>query len=211
MEDKKLAFDDTMLEKRQAWDREQKDRLQLWKEEEEIQKKTRKREEEEYRYNITITRKKDEDDYNARKTALEKELADKKQSAEKDLAEREKMIATREIEFQELKKQVEVFPATLDKAIADARKQVEEQLATRHTFEKELFSKEMESEIKLLKQTITSLQSKIKEQESLINTLNEKTDIAGTQVQTIALKALEGAATLRFPYTEKRDEKENIK
>ena len=207
-EEKKSVFDDVMLEKRQTWDKEQKDRLLQWKEEEETQKKMRKREEEEYRYNLTITRKKEEDDYNARKNAMEKELIEKKQLAEKDLAEREKTIAAKEAEFLELKKQAEAFSGTLDRAVTDACKLLEEKLNTRYGFEKELYNKEMESEVKLLKQTISSLQSKINEQESLISTLNEKTNIAGTQVQTIALKALEGAASLRFPFNDRREEKD---
>lgn len=208
IEEKKAVFDEVMQEKKQAWEKEQKERLQQWKEDDDAQKKNRKREEDDYRYNLSIARKKDEDDYNARKNAMEKELADKKQSVEKELTEREKIIAAKEAEFMELKKQVEAFPLTLDKAVADGRKQLEEQLTTRYKFEKEIFSKEMESEIKLLKQTISSLQTKIGEQELLINTLNEKTNTAGNQVQTIALKALEGAASLRYSFNERREDKE---
>jgi len=47
------------------------------------------------------------------------------------------------------------------------------------------------------------LQLKIKEQEEFIRQLTHKTDEAGTQVQTIALKALEGASFHRYhPATE---------
>ena len=104
---------------------------------------------------------------------------------ERDLLEREKAITIKEAEFFELKKQEEAFPAILDKSVADACKQLEEKLTTRYSFEKELFNKEMESEIKLLKQTISSLQSKINEQESLISTLNEKTNIAGRKITLV--------------------------
>lgn len=88
---------------------------------------------------------------------------------------------------------------------------MEEQLTTKFRFEKDLAAKEMQGEIKLLQQTISSLQSKIKEQDSLIASLNEKANTAGSQVQTIALKALDSAASLRYTSSnaaEKREEKE---
>ncbi len=211
MEEKNTSFDQVMKETRQQWEKEQKERQQQLKEEEEFTKRNRKREEEEYKYNLTITRKKEEDDYNARKAALENELVQKKQTVEKDLAEREKVIAEQEIEFNELKKKVKAFPAELEKAVASAHKETEKELNTRFEYEKNLADKEMQSEVRLLKQTISSLENKIKEQESLIKQLNEKTNVAGEQVQTIALKALEGAATGRYSperyLTEKRDEK----
>lgn len=211
MEDKKEVFDEIQLEKRQQWEKEQKERQQQWKEEEEIRNKTRKREEEEYKYALNLSRKKEEDDYSIRKDILEKELTDKKQAVEKDLAEREKIMANREVELEKLKKEVEDFPANLEKAVSDARQALEEQLTTRHGFQKELYAKEMESEIKLLRQSINSLEGKITEQEIVMNLLNKKTDIAGSQVQAIALKALEGAASLRFPIADKREEKESAK
>jgi len=209
MEEKKASFENMMKETRQQWEKEQKERQQQLKEEEEITKRNRKREEEEYKYTLTITRKKEEDDYNARKAALENELVQKKQTVEKDLAEREKAITEQEAEFNELKKKVDAFPAELDKAAANARKETEKELNTRFEYEKNLADKEMQSEVKLLKQIISSLENKIKEQEALIKQLNEKTNVAGEQVQTIALKALEGAATSRPDRygSDKRDEK----
>jgi len=72
----------------------------------------------------------------------------------------------------------------------------------------------MQGEIKLLQQTISSLQSKIKEQDTLIASLNEKANTAGSQVQTIALKALDSATSLRYSSlssSEKREEKEQGK
>ncbi|HYW93968.1 MAG TPA: hypothetical protein VE870_00100, partial [Bacteroidales bacterium] len=91
------------------------------------------------------------------------------------------------------------------------RKETEKELNTQYEYEKNLAEKEKQSEVQLLKQTISSLENKIKEEETLIKQLNEKTNVAGEQVQTIALKALEGAANSRYTsdrYTpEKREEK----
>ncbi|MEP6512958.1 MAG: hypothetical protein ABJA79_03775 [Parafilimonas sp.] len=57
------------------------------------------------------------------------------------MAEREKVIASKEGEFLELKKQVEIFPATLGKSVDNACKQMEEQLTARHHFEKNYTAK----------------------------------------------------------------------
>ena len=42
----------------------------------------------------------------------------------------------------------------------------------------------------------------------LVSALNEKANTAGSQVQNIAMKALDSAAALRFSTIEKREEKE---
>ncbi|CAN5145290.1 hypothetical protein BH20BAC1_BH20BAC1_03430 [soil metagenome] len=214
MEQRKTIFEEIMREKKQEWDKEQKEREQKWKEEDNDRKRAISREEEEFKYAKNLSRKKEEDEYQAKKAAQEKELADQKQSVEKALEEREKGIATKEQELETLRSQVANFPATLEKEIAAARMQSEEQLTTRYQFEKDLFTKEMEGENKLLQQAITSLQAKIKEQDSLIASLNEKASTAGAQVQTIALKALDSASSLRYSPVnsgEKREDKESGK
>ena len=214
MEQRKTIFDEIMQEKKQSWDKEQKEREQKWKEEDADRKKAISREEEEYKYAKTLGRKKEEDEYQAKKAVQEKDLVEKKQAVEKALEERENNVSTKEQEMESLGNQVAAFPATLEKEISAARKQLEEQLTTRYQFEKDLFAKEMQGENKLLQQTISSLQSKIKEQDSLIASLNEKSNIAGAQVQTIALKALDSAASLRYASvsaTDKREDREGGK
>lgn len=214
MEQQKSIFEEIMQEKKEAWNKEQKEREQRWKEEEADRKKAIGREEEEYKYTKNLSRKKEQDEYQANKAAQEKELAEKKQSVERELQEREKAVADREQELEALRSQVAALPDTLEKGNTAARKQTEEQLNTRYKFEKDLFTKEMQGENKLLQQAITSLQTKIKEQDSLIVSLNEKANTAGTQVQTIALKALDSASSLRYASLnagEKREEKESSK
>lgn len=107
-----------------------------------------------------------------------------------------------------LRQQASDFPEILEREITGARTQQEQQLTTQHKFEKELFAKEMEGEKKLLQQRISSLETRIKEQDILITTLNEKANTAGSQVQAIALKALDSATSLRFQPGDKREDKD---
>src|ERR1017187_5558359 len=170
LEERKRIFDELMLEKKLSWEKEQKERTQQWKEEEELRKKLIKREEDEYRYLQATNRKKEEDEYLSKKSAQEKELVEKKNTA--------------------------------------ALSQQEKQLTIQHKYEKDLFAKETEGELRLLQQKISSLEGRIKEQDTLIRTLNDKANTAGSQVQEIAMKALDSAAALRLQSVEKREEKE---
>jgi hypothetical protein len=208
LEERKRIFDELMLEKKLSWEKEQKERTQQWKEEEELRKKLIKREEDEYRYLQATNRKKEEDEYLSKKSAQEKELVEKKNAVEKNLEERENLITGKEQELATLRKQVADFPAMLEKEITAALSQQEKQLTIQHKYEKDLFAKETEGELRLLQQKISSLEGRIKEQDILIRTLNDKANTAGSQVQEIAMKALDSAAALRLQSVEKREEKE---
>ena len=197
MAQKKKTFDEDIISQQLVWEKEQKERKEQWKEEDEIRKKNLKREEEEYQYHLSSTRKKEEDTYQNQKETQERVLAETKAQVEKELNEREKTLAEREQEFEELKSKVAEFPILLNKEIEQAKHHLSEQLATQFKFEKELFEKETVGENRLLQQTIASLEAKIKEQEQLITSLNRKTDTASEQVQSIAMKALESASAYR--------------
>lgn len=197
MAQKKKTFDEDIISQQLVWEKEQKERKEQWKEEDEVRKKSLKREEEEYQYNLSSTRKKEEDAYQNQKETQERVLAETKAQVEKELNEREKTLAEREQEFEELKSKVAEFPILLNKEIEQAKHLLSEQLVTQFKFEKELFEKETVGENRLLQQTIASLEAKIKEQEQLITSLNKKTDTASEQVQSIAMKALESASAYR--------------
>ena len=61
-----------------------------------------------------------------------------------------------------------------------------------------MIQKETEGEQKLHEQAVEALQSKIRDQEELIRQLTQKADESVQQVQTIAVKAIEGASAQRI-------------
>ena len=198
MEQTKASFDEDMSEKLQYWKKEQEE-FDLAKKERDAQlKKDRLREEEEYSYNLQLARKKDADEYEATKTALEKELSTKKSALEKDWSEREAVLSSREEELSELRDKIAVFPKELEKAIKDTEKTVTERIEFKFKHEMQLIQKETEGEQKLHEQAVEALQSKIREQEELIRQLTQKADESVQQVQTIAVKAIEGASAQRI-------------
>ena len=196
--EKRTSFELEMSEKKQQWIKEQKERETAIKEQEEQLNKTRKREEEEYSYNLKLIRKKDQDIYSTKKETQEKELAEKKAAVEKDLNEREEKITNSEKELAELRNKVETFPSELAKAVEIAEKNLESKMQVQFNYEKQLTRKDMEAEIRLLKQTITSYENKINELQALNQQLTHRSDNANVQVKDIAMKAIEGASLQRY-------------
>lgn len=194
----KERFDAEMLAKKSAWTKEQDEFETSLKETIQKAKRDRLREEEEYNYNLKLQRKKDSDIYQAQQSDLEQELEDRRSSFQKEFAEREFTIKSREEEFKKLQDQVRLFPQELEKAIRDTAKTNRDQVEAHYKHQIDLSAKEVEGERKLNMQIIASLQSKIKEQELFIKQLTQKADDSTNQVQAIALKAIEGASNLRF-------------
>jgi hypothetical protein len=186
-----------MEETHQQWDKEQSEYLQNRKEEEEQLKRERKREEEDYQYNLALARKKDQDTYEAQELILEKELKERKESFEKEIQLRWTELTKREEELNQLKSKVEQFPMELEKTKKAVEKEIADRLEFQYKYKIELTGKEIEGERRLLNQKIETLESKIKEQNELIDQLTRKTDEAGIKVENIALKAIEGASFQR--------------
>jgi hypothetical protein len=67
--------------------------------------------------------------------------------------------------------------------------------------ESELTLREIDGERKLNKQMVLSLETKIKEQQEQIRQLTQKANEAGLQIQSIAVKAIEGASGQRLAFT----------
>jgi len=197
MKIKTEAFEFEITQKRQQWKKEQETLESLRKEEETKLKKDRQRELDEYNYILQLTKKKDNDSYQEKKAALEKELMVRKETFEKDFVQRETFIASKEVELNELRAKAETFPAELAKAVSDTEKQLKERLEITYKHEAALSSKEIEGERNLNKQTIASMENKIKEQDAMLKQLMQKVDEASKQVREIAVKAIEGASTFR--------------
>lgn len=167
---------------------------QLWIEEKNLEKKQREREEAEYVYERDRNRKIDEDKYQEKKSALEKELNNLKENSEKELSEREKAIKERETEFDTLKNQVAEFPNRIEQE----RKSIENEVTSRITteFENKLQSNQLERkwESKISEEKIKHLESIISSQNSKIDELKQELGKAYNQVEQIAYKTVEGAS-----------------
>lgn len=171
--EKRLATQ--MREKREEWEKEQA----------------------EYIYNLSLARKKEQDEYDQRKAALERELQEKLAAQEKTLADREAALLARENELNELRAKAENFQAALDKAVREAEERTATAVQERAEMAARLAAKEVEGEKKVLDLKIATLQELVDKQALQIESLTRQLAEANGQVQAIAVKAIEGASGAR--------------
>ena len=194
-EQKKQEFDQWIASRKLQGQEEQGLFERNFKEYKEKQEKERKWEEEDYIYTRDLKRRQEMDSYNARKAALEKELAAMKE----DLQKREEAINEKENLLADLQTRVDKFPEDLSKAVMEAEGKLQEQIFQRHDFESQIKQKELEGLVKFHNLQVTSLQGKIKEQEALIRELSQKADQATENVQLIACRALDTSSQRYLP------------
>lgn len=192
--EKEEAFARLVRQKKEEWDKEQASHDTMVKERNAALTKERDREREEYEYNLALTRKKDKDVYEQQKTALFRELEEKRILQEKEFTERESVISASESELAELRKKVETFQAALDKGIKEAEERATLATQQKADMAAKLIAKEIEGEKKVLELKIISLQEQVNKQTGQIESLTKQLADANNQVQAIAVKAIEGAS-----------------
>lgn len=185
------------------WDKQKAEHEASIKEESVSIQKTRKREEEEYDYNLLQKRKKETDAYEVKKATQETELKEKKATFEREFAEREKAILEKEKEYKVLKQASDNFPKELEKAVQQAKSELEASLKSEFKYEKDLKAKESEGLISLKDLQITTLENKIKEMEVQIKVLGQKSETSEKSVKDIAIKAIESSHKVQFVEKEK--------
>ena len=205
---KRQAFEIEMAEKKEALSQEiealRAEREQEKKEyEEEIkerdmtEKKRREREKDDYEYSFKREQKLTKDKFEDEKSKLEKEIHVKKEQMESEIKEREKAIAGREDELNELRKKVSAFPKEMETAIAKAIKETTEKLTLEAKNREELMKKEFVGERNVSTTRIESLEKIGKEQNEQITKLSQQLEKAYQQVQEIAVKTIEGSSTVK--------------
>ena len=191
---KQLSFDKERAEQLELWRKEKIEYEATKKEQELAAKKDKERAEEEYAYKFKLTQQKDTDNYEVKKSMLERELVELKHSAEKELSAREAAIYAQEKELLELRNASQNFDTTLHSKLEETKASITSELDKKHQYEQTLKAKETDSQISLLRQTIASLEDKIKEKQISINEITKQAQIAQSQAQELAKKIVEGVS-----------------
>lgn len=194
----RVAFEEEMAVQRKAWGKNKTDYETQLKEETIQRQKERQREEEEYNYKTERDRQQSQDAFQLQMQTLENEINDKRINFEKEFSERENAIKIQEEELNELRSKVALFPEKLMKSIADAKSKLKQELEMEYKYKIDLREKEYEGQLRLLQQTITSLETKVNEYENRIEALNNRTNKLNAQTQEVALKALDRGAQNQF-------------
>lgn len=179
---------------RSKWEQEKKSYEGTIKERDETERKRREREKEEYEYTFKREKQLAKDQFDDEKSSWEREIGFKKEQSEKELTEREKLIAERENQLKELQDKVSAFPQELQTAVGIATKETSERVQLEAKNREEMLKKEFEGEKNVLTTRIASLEKTVKEQGEQISNLSRQLENAYQKVQDIAVKAIEGSS-----------------
>jgi hypothetical protein len=176
------------------WAKEKSEYEAQIKERDTAEKKKRDREKEEYEYAFKRQQQIAKDKFDDEKAKLEKEILLTKERMDGELSGREKIIAAKEEELNELRKRVTLFPKEMEASVGKAVKDSSERLNLESKNREELLKKEFTGEKNVLTTRIESLDKTGKEQNAQIAALTQFLERANQKVQEIAVKALESAS-----------------
>lgn len=183
IDESKMEFDNLQKEisqTKQDWIRETK-LYEIEQTQQKVQSELeRKREQETYQYATSLSRKRAED-----------EFQDKKSAWEKDLAQRKEELEIQKREFEELRKQVAAFDSQKDQAVKDAQTILEKQLTEQVENERKLREQEVKAEKDLLNMRVSNLEADNSRLTKEIEILKRSLDEASRQVKEIAVKVIE--------------------
>lgn len=172
---------------------------------EKIQKeKEWQREQEEYGYNLKISRKKEEDDYDFKKQMKERDFNEKIMAREKELKIREVKILEQENEIKDIRAKMDAFSSEIEKVAQETEKRVKAELEKEAAISREMLMKDIEKERELSKFKIASLEDMVKRQGSQINILENELKSAISRSQELAVKIIEYSREPR--QTDKKDD-----
>ncbi len=191
---KKEAFEKDIAARRDAWRKEQDEHGRGVKSRMVELKKSRTRDGQEYRYELELKRKAEEDEIAQKQKTFDQELADLREGKETAWAEREKALAEREQEYAELKDKDENFKAWLDKSVKNAEN-TGMNIARRETkVQADLLAKEHEGRERVYKLRVKSLEETLAKQSRQIEALSAQLEGTNKRAQDLAVRAIEGAS-----------------
>ena len=198
---RKEALSREIEETQTEWQKEKAQRTAEQKENDAVEARKRAREREEYEYALQRERQtvrdvfeKEKAGFEEEKARLERHIALRREQADREFADREHSLARQEQELADLRVRVTAFPKELETTVAREVKAAVEKIQTEAKFRLELVQKEFEGERNVLQGRITSLEALAKDQSAQLAKLNEQVERSYTQVQAIAVKAVEGSA-----------------
>lgn len=189
----KSALDEEMTLKRAAWDKEKQEWTARQKESEQVESQKRERARAEFEYTFKREQQLALDKAADDKRKMEKELQDKREALEKELAEKARPLREAEAELKVLREKDIQHNAQLQGAVEKAIKETSTRLQSEATAQLNLMKKEFEGERNVLNARIEALQAQTGKQAEQIARLSQQHELAYEKVQSIALKALEGA------------------
>ncbi len=179
---------------RAEWDKERKNHETELRERDAAEKKARDREKEQFDYAFKRDQQSLRDKLADEKATLEKDLKLKRETAEKEFAERERALVEHEAELASLRARATAFPQELEGAVARAVKDITDKLKLEAKSREDLLLKQFEGERNVLATRNEAFEKALKELADQNARLNKQLDAAYLKLQEIAEKTIEGAS-----------------
>ena len=182
---------------RKQYEQEVKQHEQEIKERDAAEQKRRQRELDEYKYSFAREQQLARDRSGDEIAAAQKEWAQRKSQLEREWGEREKALAAGEQELAELRARAAGFAQELKAAAERAAAEAVARAELQHKAAQELLHRQLEGEKNVLATKIAALERTVKEQAEQLSRLEQQAEKAYTQVQEIAVRAIEGSASTK--------------
>jgi hypothetical protein len=180
--------------RRAEWEEEKKTHEAEIKERDAAEKKAQDRAREDFNYGFKREQQAVKDKLNDEKTALEKEIKLKRETSEKEFAEREQVLAQSERELAELRTRAAAFPKDLEAAVTQAVKETTDKLRLEAKSREDLAHKQSEGDHNVLTALNEALERTNKDLVAANIKLSQQLEAAYQKVQDIAEKTVEGAS-----------------
>jgi hypothetical protein len=193
----KERLDREIADTREQWEVEWKQHELEVKERDTAEQKRRQRDADEFKYGFAREQQLARDKWNDELAKAEKELSERKERLEREWEEREKALAARERELAELRARAAGFAQELKTTADEAARDAVARLQQQHQSEIELLRRESEGEKNVLSTKNVALERTVKEQAEQLARSAQQAEKAYTQVQEIAVRAIEGSASAK--------------
>ncbi|MFZ7126309.1 MAG: hypothetical protein ACOWWM_09180 [Desulfobacterales bacterium] len=194
---KKAEFEAEMDQVRAEWNAEKRRHEEALQEKKVQEEKQRKREKEEYEYSFKREKDLKIQDLRDQLAALQRELQQKREDFERQVADKEEALLQRDIAVTErekhmetLEKRVQSFPEELEKSVLKAVREATERTAEDARKNEALLLKGLEGEKNVLLTRIDGLEKTLEAQRKQIEVLTRQLENAYVKVQDIAVKAV---------------------
>jgi hypothetical protein len=180
--------------KRSGWEEEKKTHEAEIRERDASEKKVQDRAREDFNYAFKREQQAIKDKLNDEKIALEKEIKLKRETADKDLTEREKAVGEKEKELADLRGKAAGFQKEMELAVGQAVKEVSERLKLEAKNREEILQKGFDGERNVLAARNEGFEKTNKDLVAANTKLAQQLEAAYQKVQEIAEKTVEGSS-----------------
>lgn len=207
---RKAELEESLQQQQAQLKKEQEQQKQIAAEQAQQLKKQREREKEEFEYNFAREQEQRKNALNDELESTKREIQQKRELFEKEIQERqatleagESELARRQAEYERLEKEVQSFPVQVKSQVQAAIDETTKVLSMDYEKKEALLKATLQGEKNVLVSKIEALEKLVERQNTQIEQLSQKQELAYQKVQDIANRAVDAhrREVINFPYS----------